>query len=167
MNKHKVCTFFKTGLLRILDSHFSSKTSSSRFTHPWISTKTRRLSRRKVRAYRKEKSTTNKKDWIKYKSLTNETQREMRRAHQVYIQDTVTQDLTSNSKRFYSYVKSKRQETTGMSPLLNQDGFLHCHSTSKAEILNQQFQSVYTKQYLNNVPEMGHSNIPSMEPIII
>ena len=117
--------FFKIGLLRIFDSHIPSKTSSSRFTHPWISTKTRRLSRRKARAYRKAKSTNNKEDWIKYKSLNTETQREMRRAHQVCIQDTVNQDLTSNSKRFYSYVKSKRQETTGISPLLNQDGFLY------------------------------------------
>ena len=134
-----IWTFFKTGLLRILDSHIPSKTSSSRFTHPWISTKTRRLCRRKARAYRKAKTTNNKKDWFKYKSLKTETQREMRRAHQAYIQDTVNQDLTSNSKRFYSYVKSKRQETTGISPLLNQDGFLHSRSTNKAEILNQQF----------------------------
>ena len=89
----------------------------------------------------------------------------MRRAHQVYFQDTVNQDLTSNSKGFYSYIKSKRQETTGISPLLNQDGFLHSRSTSKAEILNQQFQSVYNKENLNNVTDMGHSNIPSMEPI--
>ena len=82
------------------------------------------------RAYRKAKNTNNMKDWCKYKSLKAETQREMRRAHQAYIQDTVNQDLTANSKRFYSYVKSKKQETTGISPLLNQDGFLHSRSTS-------------------------------------
>ena len=107
------------------------------------------------------------KDWCKYKSLEAETQREMRRAHQAYIQDTVNQDLTSTSKRFYSYVKSKKQETTGISPLLNQDGFLHSCSTSKAEILNHQFQSVYTKENLTNIPDIGQSKIPSMKPIII
>ena len=160
-------TFFKTGLLGILDSHIPSKTSSTRFTHPWISTKTRHLSRRKARAYRKAKNTNNMKDWCKYKSLKAETQREMRRAHQAYIQDTVNQDLTANSKRFYSYVKSKKQETTGISPLLNQDGFLHSRSTSKAEILNHQFQSVYTKDNLTNITDIGQSKIPSMKPIII
>ena len=87
-----------------------SKTSSTRFTHPWISTKTRRLSRRKARAYRKAKNTNNMKDWCNYKSLKTETQREMRRAHQAYIHDTVNQDLTANSKRFYSYVKSKKPQ---------------------------------------------------------
>ena len=91
----------------------------------------------------------------------------MRRAHQAYIHDTVNQDLTANSKRFYSYVKSKKKETTGISPLLNQDGFLHSRSTSKAEILNHQFQSVYTKENLTNIPDIGQSKIPSMKPIII
>ena len=84
-----------------------------------------------------------------------------------YIQDTVNQDLTSNSKRFYSYVKSKKQENTGISPFLNQDGFLHSRSTSKAQILNHQFQSVYTKENLTNIPDLGQSKIPSMKPIII
>ena len=151
-------TIFKTGLLRILDSHIPSKTSSTRFTHPWISTKTRLLSRRKARAYRKAKNTNNMKDWCKYKSLKAETQWEMRRAHQAYIQDTVNQDLTTNSKRFYSYVKSKKQETTDISPLLNQDGFLHSRSTSKAEILNHQFQSVYTKENLTG-PRSAVGNV--------
>ena len=100
------------------------------------------------------------KDWCEYKSLEAETQREMRRAHQAYIQDTVNEDLTSNSKRFYSYVKSKKQETTGISPLLNQDGSLQ----SQHQILNHQFQSVYTKENRTNILDIGQSKIP---PIII
>ena len=55
-------TFFKTVLLGIPDSNIPSKTSSTRFTHPWISTKDRHLSRRKARAYRKAKNTNNMKD---------------------------------------------------------------------------------------------------------
>ena len=61
-------------------------------------------------------------------------------------------------------MKSKKQETTGISPLLNQDGFLHSRGSSKAEILNHQFQSVYTKENLTNI---GQSKIPSMKPITI
>ena len=64
-------------------------------------------------------------------------------------------------------MKSKKQETTGISPFLNQDGFLHSRSTSKAEILNHQFQSVYTKENLTNIPDLGQSNIPSMKTSII
>jgi hypothetical protein len=45
-------------------------------------------------------------------------------------------DIKENSKRFWSYIKSKRQEPAGISPLLNKDGFLHSDSQIKAEILN-------------------------------
>jgi hypothetical protein len=47
---------------------------------------------------------------------------------------------------FSEFEKSKRQEPAGISPLLNKDGFLHSDSQFKAEILNNQFQSVYTKE---------------------
>ena len=64
-------------------------------------------------------------------------------------------------------MKSKKQETTGISSLLNQDGFLHNRSTSKTEIINQQLQSVYIKENLTNIPSIGHSKNPSMKSIII
>jgi hypothetical protein len=157
---------FKSGVLSIIEMHVPTKTSSSRYTHPWVSTDTRRLSRRKARAYTKTKSS-KKKEMDKYKALKAETQREMHRAHSNFIKTTVNQDLTSNSKQFYSYIKSKKQEPAGISPLLNQDGFLHSSSTSKAEILNHQFHSVYTREDLSNIPNLGPSNIQSMTPIEI
>ena len=46
-------------------------------------------------------------------------------------------------------------------------GVTRVRSTSKAEILNQQFQSVYTKENLMKIPNIAHSKIPSMKPHII
>ena len=34
---------------------------------------------------------------------------------------------------------------TGVAPLKNKEGFIYSDTTSKSEILNKQFQSVYTK----------------------
>ena len=90
---------------------------------------------------RRLKFSNNIEDRGKYKSLKTESQREMRRAHWSYIRDTVNQDLTSYSKLF-----TPMSETSGISPQLNKNGFLHSRSTIKAEILNQQFQYVYTKE---------------------
>jgi hypothetical protein len=44
--------------------------------------------------------------------------------------------------------REQRQELTlkNITSLLNKDGFLHSDSHIKAEILNHQFQSVYTKE---------------------
>ena len=87
-------------------SGYSTKTSSSRFTHPWISTKTLRLSRRKARAYHMVNFSNNIDDWGEY-SLKDETQRKMRRDHQGHIQYTVNQDLRTNSKPFTPMSKAR------------------------------------------------------------
>ena len=63
----------------------------------------------------------------------------------MYMEEIVSNDLKENLKVFWSYVKSKRQESTGVSPLKNKNGFIHSdmHSSSKVEILNDQFVSAY------------------------
>jgi hypothetical protein len=44
----------------------------------------------------------------------------------------------------------KRQDSQGVAPLRKTDGFLHNDAPTKAEILNQQFHSVYTKSVFLN-----------------
>ncbi|VDI13220.1 Hypothetical predicted protein [Mytilus galloprovincialis] len=53
---------FKEGVTSLIDTHIPSKMSSSKHTHPWVNTQTRRLSRRKARAYRRANTTKNLKD---------------------------------------------------------------------------------------------------------
>ena len=77
--------------------------------------------------------------------------------------DVVSNDLKENTKRFLSFIKSKRQESTGVAPLNNKEDYLHSDSTKKAELLNQQFQSVYTKEDTGNIPD----KVPPMDSIII
>ena len=57
------------------------------------------------------------------------------------------------------------QEQHGVAPLMNKDGFLQSYPTKKAEILNQQFQSVYTKEDPGSIPDKGPSPYSSMENI--
>ena len=46
-------------------------------------------------------------------------------------------------------------------------GFLQSDNKSKAEILNEQFQSVFTKENLNNCPNKGNSPYQTMSDIKI
>ncbi|CAG2209800.1 unnamed protein product [Mytilus edulis] len=124
-------------------------------------TQTRRAMRRKQRAHSKAKRANNPIDWEKYKRLKANTQKETRKAHRKYIQDVVSNDFKENPKRFYTYVKSKKQESSGVSALTNTDGFLHSESSQKAEILNDQFQSVYTKEDMTSIPNRGPSRYPA------
>ena len=61
------------------------------------------------------------------------------------MNDVISTDLKKNPKRFWAVIKSKKQESTGVAPLKNKEGFIYSDTTSKSEILNKQFQSVYTK----------------------
>ncbi|CAG2240211.1 unnamed protein product [Mytilus edulis] len=102
----------------------------------------------------------------RYKRLKQETQWEVRQANKKYMEEVST-NYKDNSKKFWSYIKSKGQEWTGVAPLKNKLGFLQSDNKSKAEILNDQFQSVFTKENLNNFPNKGKSPYSTMDDIKI
>ena len=81
------------------------------------------------------------------------------------MEDVVSKDLKDKPKMFWSYIKSRRQESTGVAPLKNKDGFIHSDSSSKVEILNDQFVSAYTREDKTNMPSKGPSPHPTMEKI--
>ena len=101
-----------------------TKMSSTRQTDPWVNTSLRRAIRRKQRAHWKAKKTKSNKRWARYKKLQASVQRETRSTERSYMQEIVSGDLKQNPKRFYSYIKSKRQESEGVSSLIDKNGFL-------------------------------------------
>jgi hypothetical protein len=102
----------------------------------------------------------------RYKILKQKVQWEIRQANKKYMEEVST-DYKDNSKKFWSYIKSKGQEWIGVAPLKNKMGFLQSDNKSKAEILNEQFQSVFTKEIINNFPNKGKSPYSTMEDIKI
>ena len=96
------------------------------------------------------------RDIDRYKRLKKEVQYEIRQANKKYMEDIST-DYNENSKIFWSFIKSKGQEWTGVAPFNNKMGFLQSDNKNKAEILKEQFQSVFTKENLNNFPNKGNS----------
>ena len=137
---------FKEMTNKLMRKHVPTKFTRARPSHPWINTYLNRLTRRKNRAHKKAKKTKCKRDWARYQRLKSTSQREIRLAREKYLQEVVCED----SKRFWSYIKHQKQDSNGVSPLKGPDGLLHSDTSSKAEILNNQFHSVYTKEDLSN-----------------
>ena len=75
----------------------------------------------------------------------------------------ISGDVNTNSKRFWAYIKHKKQDSNGVAPLKNMDGLLYSDSETKADILNRQFHSVYTKEDMTTIQNIGRSPHPSME----
>ena len=81
----------------------------------------------------------------KFKELKRKSQRHLRRAYWSHVDNLVTNPdgMYSGMKRFWSYIKHQRNDKSSISSL-RRDGVLHTDDKTKAEILNQQFQSAFS-----------------------
>ena len=64
-----------------------------------------------------------------------------------------------NSNKFWSYIKSKGQEFSGVAPHKNKAGFIQSDNLSKANILNDQFHTNFPDKGLSPYPTMKNINI--------
>ena len=108
---------FHQHLNSIQSKNVPSKQSRTGHTHPWINTNIRRLIRRRDRAYHKAKASKKDRDWKRYRTLKTEVKRNIRTAHNQYISNIISPDSKQTPKRFWSFIKSKRQESSGVAPL--------------------------------------------------
>jgi hypothetical protein len=156
---------FRTTIEDIMKKYIPTKLTSARNSHPWINHNINKPTRKKNRAHTKARSTKKSKDWNRYTKLKSACQREIRKSHDSYLQDIVSGDMKNNSKKLWSYIKHKKQDSSGVAPLKDTDGLLHSDTPAKPEILNNQFHSVYTKEDFDNLPSKGPSPHPTMPSI--
>ena len=72
-----------------------------------------------------------------------------------------------SNKNLWKFIKSRKQDTTGTAPLIDQ-GITYSNDEDKANILNRQFCSVFTSEN-NNIPPTPVPNVkvPIMPDIVI
>ena len=87
-------------------------------------------------------STTSKQ----FKDLKYNIQKQIRNAYWLYIESVIfTGDSQPcSNKKFYSFVKHNKTEQCGVAPL-KQQGLTYSDPVDKANILNRQFESVFSK----------------------
>ena len=81
------------------------------------------------------------------RQLRRTIQRKLRQAYWKYINQTLTEtppDESPSLKRFWTYIKHQRTAKTGVSPL-KVNGRLVSEPKEKADVLNAQFQSVFSE----------------------
>ena len=87
-----------------------------------------------------------------------------RSAQDQYIANTLDCALKEKPKKFWSYIKSKKQDQLGIPPL-NVNRKVLTDTISKAEALSNHFQQIFTSEDLSSIPCIGCSNIPAMESV--
>ena len=70
----------------------------------------------------------------------------------------------TTSKKFWSYIKSIRNESTGIGTL-NSGGIEISDNHQKAELLSDQFKSVFTNEDMSRIPDLVLSSVPDIPPL--
>jgi len=145
---------------------FKLRSSSTR--NPWINAHIKHLSNKKRRLYNKARSSSLNSDWDTYKSFKRYMQRECRKAHNSYFSRLFDTTSSHGSKKFWSYIKSQRNEQSGV-PTLEKDNEMFTDNAAKADILNDQFSSVFTidNSAADSIPSLDGPSFPDIPSIQI
>ncbi|WAR06007.1 LORF2-like protein [Mya arenaria] len=160
---HQLWNTFKEDLQSAISKHIPSKMKTRKNSTPWITRSVKRHLRRKAKLYKKAKKTNN---WTKYRQCQKDCKRHLRQAEWTHINKVIDEGLKeNNTKPFWQYVKSKNEDNIGIAPLRSQ-GHLVTDPKGRAEILVEQFQSVFTKDDANQktppLPKRVDSETPPL-----
>ena len=173
LNCNDLWIFMKSKLLSLMKSHIPTKTiRGDRHHKPWITPHLKTLLRRLKNLHRKSNRSPDTSLRQRYLKAKATVQREQRQAYWQYINNLIDppdefgNNQGSNQKKFWSYIKSLRKDNTGIAPL-RENGKLFSSPKDKANILNKQYQSVFTKEDRNNIPTPTGKSYPDMNNITV
>ncbi len=151
---------FKSMLTKAISEFIPSKLSKENEDYPWIPDSLKCLIRKRDRLYNKWQKTHSPALKEKVNDLKHRVQREMRQNYWEYLSNMFTED-DSNNKKFWSYIKKLRKDSQGVGSL-KQQGNIVTETKEKAKLLNEQFQSAFTKEEPGPLPDKGPSPHPTM-----
>ena len=145
-DQNSAWNMFKIELNRLSSLHIPTKMCKSRRDLPWLTPQIIRLIRKRDKMYTKLKHLNTSTTTKQFKDLKYNIQKQIRNAYWLYIESVIfTGDSQPcRNKKFYSFVKHNKTEQCGVAPL-KQQGPTYSDTVDKANILNRQFESVFSK----------------------
>ena len=116
-----------------------------------VSSAYERKLRYKQNMWRVYKHTGKDKDYEVYKEALNAATNEVRKAKRNF-EHKLAQNIKSDSKRFYAYVRSKQNVRDKVGPLEDNAGNIITQRCLMAEELNVHFSSVFTREDTSSLP---------------
>ena len=139
--------------------HVPYKTIRSNSKLPWINREIKRDMKRRKQLYNIAKRTKSSNDWNAYRKIKNSINSKIKVAHNNYFNRMFDNSFNGNRRQFWKYIRAKRKDYHNISTLIV-DGESISDTKSKANALNNYFESVFTKENLSNIPSMNGCNNP-------
>ena len=157
---------FKSTLELGISQFVPSKFVKNRHSLPWINKNLIKLVKKKTKLFKLAKESGN---WSDYKSHQKLCKKEFRAAESDYINKTINEGpAVNNPKPFWRFVKSRKCDNLGVSAL-KKKGHLHSDAKKKADILLDQFCSVFTSDDDDSgeMPQVGLNIKDNISDIVI
>ena len=108
----------------------------------------------KRRRFKTAKKSKKSRDWERYVAHKKATASALKAARWDHLNGILQTSLEEkNTKPIYRYIKAQKNDNFGISSL-KFNGLMYSDSSSKSEILNKQFQSVFTKKSTTATPRL-------------
>ena len=158
--------FIREDLQKTIQLRIPTKTVRGKKDLPWLTREGKQLIRRRNRAHAKAKRSRSGRDWDHFRELRRKAQKSLRKSYHDYIGKILDPEEDTGGKRLWSFLKARRQEHSGVATLKSATGLVRS-SRDKAQVLNNQFSSVFTNEDTQNLPTMGVSPHPTMPDIVV
>ncbi len=156
----------KCRLLSVMEKHIPHITIKPNNNLPYITRSIKRDIRRKNRAHTKAKRFNKPKDWVRYCRIRKEVNHKLTQAYWEYLNGIIDPETDTNSKKFYRFIKSMRNDNFGVGTL-RANGIFSATNKEKTSMLNAQFKSVFTEERLEETPTMNTPRGPTLPDIVI
>ena len=138
-----------------IDSHVPMKKQGKRSKKKHLSKEAFRKIIYKPNMWRVYKHTGKDKDYDAYKEALNAATNEVRKSKRNF-EHKLAQNIKSDSKSFYAYVRSKQNVRDRVGPLEDNAGKKITQGILMAEELNMHFSSVFTREETSSLPIAGN-----------
>ncbi len=119
----------------------------------WMKRKVSKMIKARNRAWTRFRDRPSYENQIKYKEKRNIVTNEIRKAKSDF-EIKLAENIREDPKTFYAYARSKSKAKVGIGPLKGQDEMV-VDEEGMANLLNNYFATVFTKEDINTIPEIN------------
>ena len=144
----KLWNDFKELILDAMNLHIPRRMTKKRDCAPWVDKETKRMCDKRDSLYQKSRRKATVKAVQRFLRYKQTIKKQIRNCRTAYVHQLFTDSSKSKqelSKSFWTYVKHRRSQAISSVGPLKSRNTIATQSRDKAEILNKQFTSVFSK----------------------